>query len=101
MKDLNLHSLTQTMDQLKDQKARLEFELKNIDEQISKVEIELKNILSKMGVESIDYGVYTFGWTTTTSKRFNQKAFGAQYPDLLEKFKLPSQSRRFEFKING
>ena len=101
MKDVNLKALTRDMDQLKDRKARLEFELKNIEEQISKVQLQLENVLSKMGVESIDYGVYSFGWKTIESKRFNQKAFGEAHPELLEQFKLPSTTRRFEFKING
>ena len=99
--NVDLDALTRDMDQLKDSKARLEFELKAIDEQIKKVQLELENILSQMGVEQMEYGIYTFGWRTTESKRFDQKAFGVAHPDLLQQFKLPSTSRRFEFKING
>lgn len=97
----NLKELTQQMDVLKDQKAALEFDLKNCEKEIEKIELQLQNILSQTGADSMDYGVYTFGWKITTSKRFNQKAFGQMYPDLLEKFKLPTESRKFEFKINS
>lgn len=96
----NLKELTQQMDVLKDQKAALEFDLKNCEKEIEKIELQLQNILSQTGADSMDYGVYTFGWKITTSKRFNQKAFGQMYPDLLEKFKLPTESKKFEFKIN-
>lgn len=48
----------------------------------------------------MDYGTYTFGWVEKTRKAFNQKAFGQVYPDLLEKFKLETTSRKFVFEIN-
>lgn len=96
----DLKQLTELMDSLKDQKARLEFELKQTDKEIGRIELILQNYLKRLGVESMDYGVYSFGWKTTVSNRFSQKAFGEAYPDLLEKFKLPSESKKFEFKIN-
>ena len=98
--EINLTELTTQMDELKKQKAALEFDLKQCDDEIEKIELKLQNLLEKHGVESMDYGVYTFGWKVTTSRKFSQKAFGQVYPDLLEKFKLPSESRKFEFKIN-
>lgn len=97
----NLKELTFQMDELKKQKAELEFMLKNNEKEIEKIELQLQNILSQTGADSMDYGIYTFGWKVTTSRRFNQKAFGQMYPDLLEKFKLPTESRKFEFKINS
>jgi len=96
----NLKELTFQMDELKKQKAELEFMLKNNEKEIEKIELQLQNILSQTGADSMDYGIYTFGWKVTTSRRFNQKAFGQMYPDLLEKFKLPTESRKFDFKIN-
>lgn len=95
-----LKDLTERMDALKDQKAALEFDLKNCEKEIEKIELQLQKILDQAGADSMDYGVYSFGWKVTTSRRFNQKAFGQMYPDLLEKFKLPTESRKFEFKIN-
>ena len=100
MEGINLKELTFQMDELKKQKAELEFMLKNNEKEIEKIELQLQNILSQTGADSMDYGIYTFGWKVTTSRRFNQKAFGQMYPDLLEKFKLPTESRKFEFKIN-
>ena len=96
----NLKELTFQMDELKKQKAELEFMLKNNEKEIEKIELQLQNILSQTGADSMDYGIYTFGWKVTTSRRFNQKAFGQMYPDLLEKFKMPTESRKFDFKIN-
>lgn len=96
----NLKELTFQMDELKKQKAELEFMLKNNEKEIEKIELQLQNILSQTGADSMDYGIYTFGWKVTTSRRFNQKVFGQMYPDLLEKFKLPTESRKFDFKIN-
>lgn len=96
----NLKELTFQMDELKKQKAELEFMLKNNEKEIEKIELQLQNILSQTGADSMDYGIYTFGWKVTTSRRFNQKAFGQMYPDLLEKFKLPTENKKFEFKIN-
>ena len=100
MQQVDLKELTSKMDELKDAKARLEFDLKQVEKEIEKVELELVNVLDKTGVERMDYGTYTFGWVEKTRKAFNQKAFGQVYPDLLEKFKLETTSRKFEFKIN-
>lgn len=98
--DDDLQQLTESMDCLKDQKARLEFELKQVDKEIGRIELILQNHLKQLGVDSMDFGPYTFGWVTKVANKFNQKKFGEAYPDLLEKFKLPSESKKFEFKIN-
>ena len=98
--DVELNELTKQMDYLKDQEARLDFELKQTKKEIEKIEIQLATVLDCAGVESMDFGVYSFGWETKTRVAFNQKAFGQMYPDLLEKFKLPSESKKIKFKIN-
>ena len=98
--EINLTELTAQMDELKKQKAALEFDLKNVNAEIEKIELVLQNLLKKHEVDTMDYGVYTFGWEVSTARRFSQKAFGQVYPDLLEKFKLPSETRKFVFKIN-
>lgn len=100
MKEINLKELTERMDFLKDQKARLDFETKQVDKEIEKIELELATVLEKADVQSMDFGVYTFGWVEKKRKAFSQKAFGQVYPDLLEKFKLETVSRKLEFKIN-
>lgn len=100
MKDIDLDLLTQEMDDLKDNEARLKFELKNIEKEIEKRQMIFENILRQSGVDSMDYGVYSFGWKTTTCKRFNQKKFGEDHPDMLEQYKTESSNSKFEFKIN-
>lgn len=100
MKDVNLEELTLKMDELKDLEARLKFDLKNTQEEIEKIELQLQNVIEKAGVNNMDYGVYTFGWEVKKRKAFSQKAFGQVYPDLLEKFKLETETKSFVFKIN-
>ena len=96
----DLKQLTETMDCLKDQKARLDFELKQIDKEIGRIELILQNHLAQLDVQEMTFGPYSFGWKVTTSRRFNQKLFGETHPDLLEEFKTVSESKKFDFKIN-
>lgn len=100
MQNVNLEELTLKMDELKDLEARLKFDLKNTQEQIEKVELQLQNVIEKAGVNNMDYGVYTFGWEVKKRKAFSQKAFEQVYPDLFEKFKLETETKKFVFKIN-
>lgn len=100
LQSIDLKELTERMDVLKDQKARLDFELKQVDKEIEKIELELANVLEKADVQSMDFGIYSFGWVTKTRKAFSQKAFGQVYPDILEKFKVETVTRKLEFKIN-
>ena len=88
------------MDDLKDLEARLKFDLTNTQKEIEKIELQLQNVIEKAGVNNMDYGVYTFGWEINKRKAFSQKAFGQVYPDLLEKFKLETETKKFVFKIN-
>lgn len=98
--EIDLDLITKEMDQLKDDEARLKFELKNLEKEIEKRQIVLENLLHQSGVDSMDYGVYSFGWKITTSKKFNQKKFGEDHPDMLEQYKTESSNSKFEFKIN-
>ena len=98
--NIDLDQLTSEMDDLKDQEARLKFELKNVQEQISKVEIKLQAILDRSGASTMDFGVYSFGWKVFACKRFDQSKFGKEHPQLLEKYKTETTTKRFEFKIN-
>lgn len=99
--ELDLDLITSEMDELKDMEARLKFELKNTQDKIGKLEVKLQTLLEQTGVDSMDFGIYSFGWVTKTRKAFSQKAFGQVYPDLLEKFKIETESKTFEFKINS
>lgn len=97
---INLEEITENMYQLKDTEARLKFELKQIEQEIEKNEIKLVAFLEQSGTESCDFNGYYFGWKTTKRKAFDQKLFGEENPDLLEKYKLEKESTKFEFKIN-
>lgn len=98
--DVDLKELTRQMDEFKLMEAELKFNLKKTQEEIEKIELQLQNIIQRAGVESMDFGIYSFGWETKTRKAFSQKAFGQVYPDLLEKFKLETETKSFVFKIN-
>ena len=98
--NIDLERLTSEMDDLKDQEARLKFELKNVQQQISKIEIQLQVLLDQSDVLTMDFGVYSFGWKVSTCRRFDQSKFGAEHPQLLEKYKTETTTKRFEFKIN-
>lgn len=98
--EIDLKELTKQMDDLKDLEARLKFDLKNTEKEIEKIELQLQALLNQADVESMDFGIYSFGWVTKTRKAFSQKAFGQVYPDLLEKFKIETENKSFEFKIN-
>lgn len=98
--ELDLEEITKQMDDLKDLEARLKFDLKNTQKEIEKIELKLEALLESMDVESMDFGIYSFGWETSKHKAFSQKAFGQVYPDLLEKFKIETETKKFEFYIN-
>ena len=98
--DVDLKELTRQMDEFKLMEAELKFNLKKTQEEIEKIELQLQNIIQRAGVESMDFGIYSFGWETKTRRAFSQKAFGQVYPDLLEKFKLETETKSFVFKIN-
>lgn len=98
--DVDLKELTRQMDEFKLMEAELKFNLKKTQEEIEKIELQLANVLDKTGVESMDVGIFTFGWEVKTRKAFSQKAFAQVYPDLLEKFKLETETKKIVFKVN-
>lgn len=100
LQNVNLDELTKRMDELKDYKAKLDLEMKQTEKEIEKIELELANVLDKANVQSMDFGVYSFGWVEKSRRAFSQKAFGQVYPDLLEKFKIETTTKKLEFKIN-
>ena len=97
---IDLDLITSEMDTLKDQQARLKFELKETEKEIEKRELQLIALLSQLDVNEMQHGVYSFGLKTVTRKAFDQKLFGKEHPDLLEEYKLEKDSEKFEFKIN-
>lgn len=97
---IDLDAVTKRMDELKDTRARLKFELNNIEKEIEKEELKLIAVLDNTGTDSMDFGVYSFGWKISTRTAFDQKLFGTEHPDLLEKYKVTKENKTFDFKIN-
>lgn len=97
---IDLDAITADMDLLKDEKARLTFELKNIEKEIEKRELQLVTALQQADVKTMDYGVYSFGWKTTKRKAFDQKLFKEKQPDLFNQYYIEKETEKFEFKIN-
>lgn len=101
MKDINeLTEITRQLDDLKDLESRLKFDLENTKKQIEKIELQLQAIIEDAGVDNMDFGIYSFGWEVKKRKAFSQKAFEQVYPELLEKFKIETETKKFVFKIN-
>jgi hypothetical protein len=97
---IDLDLITSEMDTLKDEKARLSFELKNVEKEIKKRELQLVTALQQADVKTMDYGVYSFGWKTTKRKAFDQKLFKEKQPDLFNQYYIEKETEKFEFKIN-
>ena len=97
---IDLDLITSEMDTLKDERARLKFELNNVEKEIEKRELQLIALLAQSDVKSMDYGVYSFGLKETTRTAFDQKLFKEEQPELFNKYYLPKVSEKFEFKIN-
>lgn len=97
---IDLDLITSEMDALKDDKARLKFELNNVEKEIEKRELQLIALLSQAGVKSMDYGVYSFGMKETSRRAFDQSLFKAEQPEMFEKYYLTKTKENFDFKIN-
>ena len=97
---IDLDAITADMDTLKDEKARLSFELKNVEKEIEKRELQLVTALQQADVRTMEYGVYYYGWKTTKRKAFDQKLFKEKQPDLFNQYFIEKESEKFEFKIN-
>lgn len=98
--EIDLDSITQRMDELKDAKARYSFELKQVEKEIEKEELKLIALLDQTGVESMDYGTYTFGWKVSSRTALDQKYLKEHYADVAQKCTFTKESKNFEFKIN-
>lgn len=98
--NVDIKQITADMDILKQDKARLQFELKNIEKEIEKRELQLVTVLQSMDVDSMDYDIYSFGWKITKRKAFDQKLFKEEQPNIFQKYYLEKENKKFEFKIN-
>ena len=80
--------------------------VKGLDEQIDALTKQREEILAdwKAQLEAegvtekpLKSGVATVGWKFVVKRCFNQKKFGAEYPQLLEAFKEPKQTKSFGY----
>ena len=98
--EIDLDKVTSEMEELKDAKARLEFELKEVKKKIEKNELILVAVLNQNGVNEYQHGVYTFGWRTKTRTAFDQALFKEKEPVLFEQYKTTKETQDFVFSIN-
>lgn len=99
--EIDLEAITKRRDELMDLQARYKFELKQVEKEMETLDLKLIALLDQTGTDEMQYGAYKFYWKTTSRTAFDQKLFGTEHPDLLEKYKITKQNKVFEFKING
>lgn len=97
---IDLDTITKELDEFKDSRARLKFELNAVEQEIEKRELQLTAALGQMGVDTMDYGIYTFGFKTTYRKALDQKLLKEKYPEQYNDCYIQKESQKFEFKIN-
>lgn len=97
---IDLDAVTSQMDELKDHRARLKFELNAVEKEIEKCELQLVALLNQAKVDSMDYKIYSFGFKTVTRTAFDQRLFKEENPKLFDKYYLTKEQQKFDFKIN-
>lgn len=97
---IDLDLITSEMDALKDEKAKLKLDLENVEKEFEKRKLQLIAVLKQAKVDSMDYGVYTFGFKQTTRKALDQKLFKSEQPEIFEKYCIEKVNEKFDFKIN-
>lgn len=97
--EIDLDKITNYMDELKQAKAKCEFDMKQVNAEIEKQEKILQALLNNVGVNEMTHGIYSFGWKITQRKSFDQSKFKTENPDLYEKYKTQKESKSFEFKV--
>ncbi len=99
--EIDLDAITKEMDELKDSKARYEFELKKIKEEIEKRELQLTALLSQQGINEMQYGIYSFGLVTKQRTALDQKYLKENFADIAAQCTFTKETENFVFKING
>lgn len=74
-------------------------DLQSVENIIEENENKLKVLLQDAEVG--ETSLYKVFWTNMKSKRFDLKAFEAQYPDLAKQFRPEKITRRFSYKPKG
>lgn len=97
--EIDLDVITNSLDELKDKRARLSFELKQTEKDIDKYEQVLGLFLKQNKLDNLTYGRFEFGFVERTRKAFDQKLFQEEQPELFEKYKIEKTSEKLEFKL--
>ena len=98
---IDLDALTTEMDALKMEKARLSFELNNINKEIEKRELQLLALMSQMDVKEMQHGIYSWGLKEVSRTSLDQKMLKELYPEQYNACYVQKMSERFEFTINN
>lgn len=98
---IDLDALTSEMDALKMEKARLSFELNNINKEIEKRELQLLALMSQMDVKEMQHGIYSWGLKEVSRTSLDQKMLKELYPEQYNACYVQKMSERFEFTINN
>lgn len=96
---IDLDALTSEMDALKMEKARLSFELNNINKEIEKRELQLLALMSQMDVKEMQHGIYSWGLKEVSRKSLDQKLLKEKFPEQYQACYIEKMSERFEFTI--
>ena len=99
--EIDLDLITETMDNLKKEKARLEFDLKEVNKEIEKYNLQLIALLGQMDVKEMDYKGYYFGFKEVSRTALDQKYLKEHYSDIAEKCTFTKTKENFEFKLRG
>ena len=98
--DIDLQQITNDLDYHKDQKARLQFELKQVEKQIERLELTLIAVLNQADVQEMNFANYTFGLKTQQRTALNQQLLKEKYRDIYDKCYETTESQKFFFKVN-
>ena len=99
--NIDLDQITKELDELKDQQARLNFELKAVEKEIKKREMQLEALINQQGVNEMQYGCYSWGYVTKCRNSLDQKMLKENFEDIYNQCYHSTESTKFEFKING
>ena len=99
--EIDLDLITQKVDELKDTKSRLQFELNGVNKELEKYELQLVALLGQMNVKSMDYKMYHFGLVEKSRTAIDQKYLKEHYSEIAEKCTFTKTNEVFEFKIGG
>lgn len=78
-------------------RASLIADLKLVEDNIQRTENEIKALMGT--AEAATAGEYLITWRNQTQRRFDQKKFALEFPDVVEKWKVDVSFRKFEAKI--